>query len=486
MKKSHLCRAGILPLLTVGIWLGGWGQAGVQELSAAQRADDPTEGTESAQDRESLLDALSGGGLSDQEETSPLLTLKNILPDSGNGLMPAAPWKDPFLPASYDARDAGKQPVVRSQGNLGTCWALVATSALEAALMPETHLLFSADHMSLNNGFQITQNDGGDYMMAMAYLSGWHGPVLEDEDPYGDGCSPEGLTAAVHVQEMQLLEGMGTDEIKQMIWRYGPVQTSLYLDRRSTSQALDYYNKETCAYYDPDKQTCIHDILILGWDDTFSRENFKIRPEHDGAYVCQNSWGEDFGDNGVFYVSYEDANIAEGGLAYTKVEPADNYDKIYQTDVCGWQGLQGYDKESCYFANVYTAQEDETLEAAGFYTTGADTSYEVYVVKNFQDPISFDEKQLVASGSQKNKGYYTVPFVKPTELEAGERFAVVVKITTPGAEKPVAVELHKDQYTETVTLDGKEGYLSLYGTAWEYTEEKFGTNVCLKAYTKKR
>ena len=79
-------------------------------------------------------------------------------------------------------------------------------------------------------------------------------------------------------------------------------------------------------------------MLILGWDDTFSKENFVSQPGEDGAWICQNTWGEKFGDGGIFYVSYEDANIARGGVAYTKVEPADNYDRIYQTDVCGWQG----------------------------------------------------------------------------------------------------------------------------------------------------
>lgn len=82
--------------------------------------------------------------------------------------------------------------MVKSQGTLGTCWALTATSALEAALMPEEHLVFSADHLSMKNGFYITQNEGGDYQMAMAYLSGWYGPVLESEDPYGDEYSRMG------------------------------------------------------------------------------------------------------------------------------------------------------------------------------------------------------------------------------------------------------------------------------------------------------
>lgn len=392
-------------------------------------------------------------------------------------------WMPLMLPERYDAREIGKNPVVKSQGRLGTCWALTVTSALEAAGLPEERLIFSADHLSLNNGFQITQNEGGDYMMAMAYLSGWYGPVLESEDAYGDGYSPEGLSARVHVQEMQLLEGLDLTEFKQTIYNYGPIQTSLYMDRAATAPTKDYYNEAQSAYYYPEKASRNHDILILGWDDRFSKENFKITPQEDGAFICQNTWGEKFGDGGIFYVSYEDANIAGGGVAYTKVERADNFDHIYQTDTCGWQGRQGYEQESCYFANIYTAQGKEMLRAVGFYTTGSGSSYEVYIVHRFSDATSFSDRNLLKTGYIAGAGYYTVRLGQAVDLEKGERFAVVVKITTPGAKKPVAVELRKDVYSQGVTLEGKEGYLSLTGEAWEETEEKFGTNVCLKAYT---
>ena len=64
--------------------------------------------------------------------------------------------------------------------------------------------------------------------MAMAYLTSWR-PVLEEDDPYGDGISPEGLTAVKHVQEIQILEGKNYDRIKEMVFRYGGVQSSLYM-----------------------------------------------------------------------------------------------------------------------------------------------------------------------------------------------------------------------------------------------------------------
>ena len=401
--------------------------------------------------------------------------------------LPAAcNWIEETLPLQFDARDTGRKPIIKSQGNLGTCWALTVTSALEAAWMDREHLVFSADHLSLNNGFRITQDEGGDYMMAMAYLSGWYGPVLEAEDPYGDGMTADGLEAAVHVQEMQLLEGMSRKEIQQMVYEYGPVQTSLYMDRRTTARALDYYQEERAAYYYPEEKSPTHDVLILGWDDTYPKENFKIIPENDGAYICQNTWGEKFGDSGIFYVSYEDANIARGGVAYTRVDSTDNYDNIYQTDVCGWQGQQGYEKESCYFANVYTAREEEVLAAVGFYTTDVNSAYEIYVVRDFEGEESFERREFCQSGWIKNSGYFTIDLKEEIPLGQGERFAVVVWITTPGASNPVVVELHKDVYSETVTLEGKEGYLSLYGELWEPTEKSFGTNVCLKAYTRKQ
>ena len=55
-----------------------------------------------------------------------------------------------------------------------------------------------------------------------------------------------------------------------------------------------------------------------------------------------NSWGENFGDGGFFHVSYEDSWIAESGISYCGIEPADNFDRNYQSDLCGWTGQMGF------------------------------------------------------------------------------------------------------------------------------------------------
>lgn len=80
--------------------------------------------------------------------------------------------------------------------------------------------------MSLRNSFHFSQNAGGEYTMSMAYLLAWQGPVLEEEDPYGDGYSPDGLSPACHVQEIQVLPEKDYEAVKRAVYLYGGVQSS--------------------------------------------------------------------------------------------------------------------------------------------------------------------------------------------------------------------------------------------------------------------
>ena len=134
-----------------------------------------------------------------------------------------------IYPSKYDLREKGRATTVKNQGSLGTCWASASVSALETALLPEESVQFSVDHMTLKNSFSQTQNDGGEYTMGMAYLTAWQGPVYEADDPYGDGESPDGLKPVKHVQEMQVIEGKDFEKIKEAVFKYGGVQTSIYL-----------------------------------------------------------------------------------------------------------------------------------------------------------------------------------------------------------------------------------------------------------------
>ena len=386
-------------------------------------------------------------------------------------------------PASYDLRDDGRVSPVRDQAQWATCWAFAALSAVESSLLPETVLQFSAEHLSYHHGFQIGENTGGDFNMALAYLVSWKGPVTEEEDPYGDEYSPDDLKAAVHVQNAVMLADPDTDRLKALIYENGAVESAIYA-RQDLEAMSGFYDPDTAAYYYTGEEACNHDIDIIGWDDSFSKENFPQEPPGDGAFLCKNSWGESFGDGGYFYISYYDVNIGKYGAAYTGVESADNYDHIYQCDDLGWTGSIGYGDPEAMFAAVYTAGPEETLSAAGFYSTDPGTWYDLYLVRDFEGAEDFADMQYLRSGYLADRGFFTAELGEEIPLEDGERFAVVVRIRTKDATHPVAMEYAGSDLTSTAKLDDGETYMSPEGTTWAPVEEAAQGNACLKVYTR--
>ncbi len=312
-----------------------------------------------------------------------------------------------LLPERFDYREMGRMPKAGDQGNLGTCWAFSSLMAMETVLLPDEVWDFSEDHMSLKNSFFLGQEEGGQYAMSMAYLLAWQGPVTEEEDPYGDGHSPDGLAPSKHVQEVRILEPKNYDRIKRAVYQTGGVQSSLFTRLQNSSDTDRYYKKETVSYYYPGSQRANHNVVIIGWDDHYPKERFNNEPEGDGAFICLNSWGPDFGEEGCFYVSYYDTNIGDVNVLYSGITDPDYYTGIYQSDLCGWIGQVGYGREEAYFANRYQARGREMLKAVGFYATMPGTSYEVYGKTGSVSGEGITLEKVLASGTFQEHGAAT-------------------------------------------------------------------------------
>lgn len=388
-----------------------------------------------------------------------------------------------ILPARYSYREAGRLPEIENQGIYGTCWAFASLGAVESSLMPYESYNFSEENMTLNGGYKGNQMDGGDYTRAIAYLTSWAGPVLESDDVYGDGIVNTKAEAVKHVQEVQLIESKNLEAIKRAVFLNGGVETCMYTSMNRAGERSMFYNEKTHAYCYIGTKAPNHDVVIVGWDDNYPKENFNSKLEADGAFICMNSWGKEFGDDGLFYVSYYDSNIGIHTAVYTRIDDTDNYDNIYQSDICGWIGQLGYDEENAYFANVYTAKSNELLKAVGFYATGKDTSYEIYFVDEFNNEESFAKKIFLQSGKITNAGYYTIDLDNPVNLIEEHKYAVVIRIKTSGSTKPIAIEYRANYATRNVDISDGEGYISYTGRSWEHVEESKECNICLKMYT---
>jgi C1A family cysteine protease len=402
-------------------------------------------------------------------------------------------------PSSYDLRNYNRVTPVKNQGAAGSCWAFATIASLESSLLPGESWDFSENNMkntlayTYTNGFDRTWDGGGNREMSTAYLTRWSGPVLESDDPYSDtsGTSPAGLHTYKHVQNVSFIpvRSSSTDNtnIKNALMNTGAVQASILYNNSyyKAGSSYGFYNDGSLIGLDPYQKTSTstnHAITIVGWDDSYSSANFTKTPGGNGAFIVKNSWGSNWGNSGYFYISYYDLTIGNYCTAFTG-EPATNYDRVYSYDPLGWVGSYGYSSTSAQYANVYTAESVETLNAIGTYTPSSGS----YTVKIYLDPSGgpINSTGPVAQTSWSNTwpGYQTIN-VPDVALKAGQKYSIVILATTTGYTYPVPIEYPESGYSSHATANAGESYVSSNGATWnDMTSVYSNTNVCIKGYT---
>ena len=355
------------------------------------------------------------------------------------------------------------------------------------------------------NGFDHSVNAGGNALMASAYLARWDGAVLEENDAYPDGLANvkfKEVDSDYHVQNIIYLpyrrDSLDNSEIKNAIMKYGPVYTSFQVN-------WNQFDESKTNYYYPDNLKVTnggHAIVIVGWDDNYSKMNFVTTPPGDGAFICKNSWGPESGDKGYFYISYYDKYIARSSCGdynavFYDIEGNDNYNKVYQYDYLGpVTATDEFGTRSLYTANVFpesgsALQENETLKAVSFYNFSPGMPYEIYIVTNYQNADSL--KKLgspVKTGVSEYAGYMTVDLDETINLASGTRFAVVVKTTAKSGAATIFVELPAKlsdgvtSHSSNARANKDESYIGMDKKTWmDLTEFKPNANLCIKAFT---
>lgn len=396
------------------------------------------------------------------------------------------------LPKRYSLVDRNESTPVRNQGNHGTCWSFGMLASLESNMiknrradknvdLSERHLTWftynpesDEDEKSLSSDDKFAGLDhwhttnlgnpysnGGNKELVSSTLARGFGALDESKAKYSGFISaalpghmaglsdyrmknfdylPEIVEKDVDEEDNITYRGTKQEAIstlKKTLMQKGAVAVAFHQTDRDDEMNA-YFNEKNGAFYCYKDRWANHEVCIVGWDDNYSRKNFKDDtvdgeiPPADGAFIVKNSWGKNWGNEGYFYLSYYDHSLTEPvslqgeDTKYHKEDPVHEFDRAYQYDGIGFGDFTYASSKPFKQANVFKMHKPETIQAVGITTKIADSHIDVKLYKNGKNgkPESgtlIGEKHFI----QHYPGYHTVSLDTPVDVPTGERITAV-------------------------------------------------------------
>lgn len=415
------------------------------------------------------------------------------------------------IPSSYDSRNNGYITSVKQQGVSGNCWAFSTLSMLEtdaiikgfddigSADYSEAHFSWFTSRSLTDNADDPTYGDGyisdepylsgGNWIIAAGSLSRWTGAAEEADYPfnyrdlsamgnYDESCRYDTGSGTV-IDSAQSLLGM--DDAKSWIMEHGSATLSFYFSE-------DCFNSGTSAYYYAGEHSINHEITVVGWNDNYSRLNFNSasRPSANGAWLCKNSWGRTWGDNGYFWISYYDNSI--GQFAGISSRSADDFYRNYTYNGAGWQSYINH-VGTAKIANVFKAKGSELITDISTYVMMPEQEVCVYIYKNL--PSSYRNPEQGSLALKKTfvvdrPGYHILNLGSEIAVNANTVFSVVIEyVAEDGATVYFPIEADS-QGTNSYHADKGESFLNLpsYNLGWYDVLSYSVKNNYIQAFTK--
>lgn len=346
------------------------------------------------------------------------------------------------LPGKYSLADT--LPTVRDQGDTGTCWSFASIASMESNMikkgladksvnLSEYHLAwftYNGDNDNIRSQYagDDTYNagrpydNGGNAYMASSTLARWYGAVNDSVASTPKRLDPSLRTQSrVHLEDVVWLTLPSNERersvIKEYIMNNGAIVMGYcHHDRCYDEETLIHnckHGSRAINYQDAG----YHDVAVAGWDDS------------KGAWLIRNSWGRNWGDNGYFYIDYDDTTIMDMfGFQVGKKLKETQY--IYQYDGVGFGDNLYISTTNFLAANRFVARTDMKLDAVGTYAP-ADNSkiyVRVYLRPNQKSPVT-GTKIYEYMYNVKEAGYHTLEIGKDIYIPKGFGYSIVTRTT---------------------------------------------------------
>ena len=459
------------------------------------------------------IDYILGRPMTDEERQAQLAPLQNLdafAPepevDSNIGIASYA-----LYPGTYNANEERFVTEVKNQRNTSLCWAFSLASNLETSLLTREQKYYDLSEEQLayfwanrvndplgntpNDKITRTQSDyhgTGNGRVASFFLSTWSGMTTEEKVPFQSSSVtwPDSLAYDTSAyMEDAIFSQYTVERTKQLLMEYNSVSAMIYM--------LDnYYYPDTASYSCPQSGLVNHAVTIVGWDDTYSRENFPSASgvNNDGAWIVKNSYGKNWGKNGYFYLSYEDKSITNlvSNTAMTTPAYPNNY--FYDGAAAGTFTFPGTTINNGYYvSNIFKATagngKDEELGEIVTAVPQDNTDFQIQVytdLKNTSDPTSGTPAYAEpVDYTQPLAGIHTIHLNTPVKIPQGTFYSVVIRI--PDGSNKFYVEkttTSTSWFTATAGIDPDQSFFSTSGKKWYDAGNQYNCCFSVKAHTK--